>query len=647
MPMSNRAHPRLLFDGDDLPQLRERLTKGTGAEYYQALLRSCRACMTPGDPLYVDFRERRSDLWRERKGIFHVLPSMEALAVGYAFTGDAAIGDCARDLVMTIIEHGLADVKTQAWGNPYDGWRHDVGHDKGKFACAIAWAYDMCHDRFSQDQRRRFAEYARETIALADKVLRRDVDQIANNRGIRGQLGRSWLHLALEGEFDLGQDAEAVYRSAQDLIDIHLAHTADPDGAPYEGPNYVSYSSLIAIAEAMRRRGMPNLLGHHRFERLINYYLYELIPGGGSTNNLNDCDLPAGNVQQFLHLAGTTTGELIPWLARQLDLHPSRRDGINPEGMASAWNVVACAKWWDDALPVRTPQQLGYPISHWFPQRGVADLRTGWGGDDWLVSHFCGRQERRCHRQGDYNHVSFYALGETFLADAGYGALKGGRDMREVVDRWFQDTDVHNCVMIDGKGFRTVWNETGWAEGQMIDFQHTDAFDTSLGDASGAIGPDHRVRQALRRVVMVRQGPAPYVAVIDVNEKDGAPFEARHIWQTLPGNSIELTKTGFLIKGQHHHCTAHVFCEARPEFTLKDNVLAQVLVTAREPVVETVTVFCPRRQGEPGPGFACRRTGPGAFEITCKHHGATSVLHAAAAVRGPLYQPLPVELRVR
>ena len=643
MSSARKEHPCVLFDRDELPLLRSRLERGYGAELYAALLRSCRACMTPGDPLYMDFRERASDLWRERKGIFHVLPCLEALAVGYALSGDDATGDYARDAVMAIIEHGLADVETQAYGSPYEGWRHGPGHDKGKFARAIAWVYDMCHDRFSDDQRRRFGEYARETIDFAFEHLRFDVDQVANNRGIRGILGKAWLHLALEGDFDLGVDAEFVYRDAQYFMDIHICHTAAPDGAPYEGPNYVVYSSLIALAEALRRRGLPNLLTNHRYERLINYYLYELVPGGGSANNLNDSDMPAGNVQQFLHLTGTQEGRLVPWLAHQLDRHPSRREGTGSEGVANAWNVLACAKWWDDDLPVRTPQELGYPLSHGFLQRGLADLRTGWDVDDWFVSHFCGRQQRRCHRQGDYNHISFYALGETFLADAGYGKLRGDRSMRDVVDRWYQDTDVHNCVMIDGKGFRTVWTEVGWGEGSMLDFQHTDAFDTSLGDASGVIGPDHRIRQALRRVVMVKEGPAPYLAVIDVNEKDGQPFEARHIWQTLPANTIELTKSGFLIRGQRHDCAAFVFCEAKPDIALAENVLPQVHVTARGPIVEVVTLFCPVRRGAPLPGFSCRRAGAGAFEIACEQKGTVSVLRAAAAVRGPLGQPVPVE----
>src|SRR5205807_1540248 len=85
--------------------------------------------------------------------------------------------------------------------------------------------------------------------------------------------------------------------------------------------------------------------------------------------------------------------------------------------------------WWREEAPVRRPQELGYPRSRFFAGRGVACVRTGWESHDWLVTHFCGRQEPVCHRQGDQNHVAFYAQGEQFLIDAGYGAIFDQKDM--------------------------------------------------------------------------------------------------------------------------------------------------------------------------------------------------------------------------
>ena len=646
----NPTHPRLLFTSEELDILRACARSGLRARALGRLEQFCRDCMTPGHPVYLDFRERQSELWTQRHGHFRVLPTLNALAAGYAFTQNTEFGDFARDALFTIIEHGLADVKASAWGQPYEGWRHGPGHDKGKFAQSVAFVYDMCFDRLSGEQRQRVARYAIECIELAAQWSRFDIDQIANNRGIRGLLVKPWLTLALEGDADLGEEPQKVYDSAAYQIDVHLFHAFDAGGAPYEGPGYAGTISDIAlISEALRRRGGPNLLMNNRFERFPEYLLYELVPGGGSVNNLNDADHPCGSVMGSLHLLGTDRGRLLPWLVHQLDLHPDRTPlWLDPQSADAdsipGAQLLDLLLWWDESAPPRTPEDLGYPRSHWFPTRGVASLRTGWAPGTWLASHFCGRQERRCHRQGDYNHVTFYALGETFLADAGYGASSGRRDMTKAIDRWYMDTRAHNCVLIDDESFRDVFNTTGWGEGELLDFQHTEALDTSLGDASSCVGPDHRVRQALRRVVLVRGGPAQYLAVIDVNEKDGEPFCARAQWQTLPGNRIEPTAGGFLIHGRSSHCVGRVLYPGDAKLEPgAHRGLPHMRVSARGPVVETVTVFCPLGPGEQAPDFRCERTGPGSFTITCARDGSRSTLQASAATRGPLRQPHAVQ----
>ena len=107
-------HPRLLFSRDELVDLRRQASTEFRAEVLERVVQLCRDLMDPDHAEYLDFRERRREIWKLRSGIFTVLPALQTLATGYAFTGEAAIGDFARDAVMAIIEHGLADVKSKA-----------------------------------------------------------------------------------------------------------------------------------------------------------------------------------------------------------------------------------------------------------------------------------------------------------------------------------------------------------------------------------------------------------------------------------------------------------------------------------------------------------------------------------------------------
>jgi hypothetical protein len=229
--------------------------------------------------------------------------------------------------------------------------------------------------------------------------------------------------------------------------------------------------------------------------------------------------------------------------------------------------------------------------------------------DDWRVTHSCGRQP--CRRRDESLHVAFFALGEKFLLDAACGSP--------------------GCTMLDS--------------------QHADAFDTTLGDAASCAGPDSGVRRALRRVVLVRAGPAPYLAVLDVNEKDGRPFTAEVPWRTDARNTISLEGGGrFVIHGAEHLCAAEVIWPRAPapELALDESPGGpQVRLSLTARTVETLAVFCPRRPAEPTPRFSCRRDGDASFSVTCDLNGRASVLHLSTVIAGPLRTPRPVRFQTR
>ena len=648
MPDAPGPHPRLLFGKEDIPALREWAQEGLRGRMLERLVHACECFLDSSHPQHFDFRERRRELWQQRSGIFAVLPTLNALATAYVFTGREEFAECVRDAVMTIIDEGLADVHSLAYGNTNEGWRHGPGHDKGKFAQAIAWTYDTCSHCFSPEQRARLGDYATESIELAAEHRTFDQAQIANNRGVAGIMVPFIYSLVLEGESELPEVTPLMVNAVVN-IERYLFLSFDGDGAPYEGPGYAGRLSFVTwLADAIRRRGGPDLLTNDRFERFLDYLLYELIPGTDSVNDLNDTRIPCGSVAGCLHLMGTESGALLPWLARRLDLHPERTASwLNGEdwepGDFDLASFLPFLLHWDDDAPVRTPQELGYPLSHCFTTRGVASMRSGWDDDDALVSHFSGRQELYCHRQGDFNHLSFYALGEPFLVDAGYGPPF--RELAQPVDRWFGLTSAHNCVLIDGMEQRGVIESPGWAEGRILDFQHSEAFDTSLGDASSCTGPDHRVKRSLRRVAFVRGAPLPFLAVLDVNEKDGEPFLAECLWITDPDATLETDDRGAVIQGKENDCQVCVLWPLDAQISMGESFgRPQLKIAVEERVAEMVTLFCPIRRGETPPVFSCAREAEGQFLVTCDQNGQTVTLRLTAITSGPLRKPVHSEL---
>lgn len=650
MAFEKGEHPRLLVSANELEELRKRTKQGLRKKLVDRLHKFCNAYMNPNDRRYLDFREQKSEDWRIRSGIFNILPRLNALALGYAMTGNSEIGDFARDAMMAIIEDGLADVKSKAWGTKTEGWRHGAGHDKGKFSMTIALLYDFCYDRFTEEHRERFLDYAVETIKIGEESHDIDLAQIQNNRGVRGILGRTFLRLACAGDIQFDNPVLSEQRITQGLsaAETYLFLSYDSDGAPFEGPAYaVAYNAITFFAEALRRFGGPNLLANNRFERIPEYMLYELLPWGGSCNNLNDAIPGVGSIMGSIFLMGTARGELVSWLVRNLDLHQSRTTDlletpIEQTGIVDGDRFLGLFLWWDDDAPIRTPQELGYPISHCFRERGISCMRSGWEEENLLLVHFCGKQQWKCHRQGDANHIALYALGEKFLVDAGYGIHPN--DTTQPMNRWFGESDVHNCVMVDNHLQRGPHTTPGWTEGAILDFVHTPDYDTSLGDASACSGPDRRLNRCLRRVAFVREAPMPFIVVVDVVEKDGKLCQVDALWHTAHENRIETEEQGFVIYGQRNLCHGQVLYPTKIEISLADSYgRPQARASMKAAVVEMVTVFCPLRPDEAMPTFECKREGEGEFTVHCKSKIKSCSIRLSAATKRPMRTPLPMD----
>lgn len=579
---------------------------------------------------YLDYRELENAFWRERGGIFVVPAAMRALATTFLLTQEERYGEAARGILMAIIRNGLADASSRAWGQRTSGWRHGEGHDKFFFALGTWTVFDFCFPLFSPGEVEEVAGYFGECVEISDRSREGDSNQVTNNRGIRGLLATALFAMVAE-PFREGGDVASILSRAWIALEKHLFFAFDAQGAPYEGPAYSGnyLGGLALMAHLLQRRGMPNLLFHRAFERFPRYLAYEQIPGMAGVNNLNDAAHPAGSVSGSLFWMNRRGGEIIPWIAGRLDLSPERAGERKPQANPAVRDFLNFLLWWDDSVPVRSPEELGWPDSRCFAVRGVASHRTGWSGNDWLASHFCGRQEILCHRQGDQNHVAFYAGGEHLLVDAGYGETS--RDATKAMNRWFGLTEAHNCVLIDGQNQRGVISSPGWGEGEMLEFGNDKDQSWSLGDASTATGADHRIRQSLRKVILKRTGPLPFLLVLDRNERDGKPFCCELLWHTHPDNTLLTHESGGMIRARGMDCHILVFPLQPGKFEVfRENAFGRPRMRVRETscLSEFATVFIPGASGAPAPKARLETLEEGAYQLTLD-----SVEHKAVSFR--------------
>lgn len=647
MPFRKGEYPRLFFSAQELPELRRRAQSGLRAEMLGRLRRFCDRLLDPADEIHFDYREHRKEFWRVREGRWTIEPALASLAIAHAFTGERRYGEAARDAVMTIIVEKLADHPNNMPGYGVTrGWRHGGGHDKAMYARAICHVFDMCHDLFSEEQRRVFISHVRENMAIAaqPEIYTSDTRNRLNNRGVRALVCCHGMYgLLLQGEDGV---PPGVVEEGILAAEAYLYGAFCQDGVNYEGPSYGGPGVMAEFAWMLRRSGGPDLLRNSRFRKFMDWMLYELLPGDrGDVNLLNDASPDCAGVAPAILLPPGPHKAILPWLIRQLDMHPRRLaayERATPPILPYPDLIHYVLLNWDDAAPVRTPQELGYPASRAFLQRGIADLRTGWGRDDVLVSHFCGRQVWTLHRQSDFNHVALYALGEQFLVDEGYGQADVAQGERGGPHyRYFGRADLHNTVLFDGRdqiGNQGHATPGWWAEGRIVDWRAAPEFDTSMGDASGAYGIDHSIDRALRRVVLARGGP-PVVVVIDSMrvDADGKEHDFEALWRTAAGNRIEVEGPRFRIVGREHDCCGQVLWPAGARLRVVTHYnQPQLRVSHRAAELAMVTIFAPVRRGDAPPVLKCDETGEGEFRVTVDDGMSRRVITAGTRLEGAL-----------
>lgn len=580
-----------------------RITQPTLQRLTGLYLAQARSLLDPSSPHFLDHQRLEKPFWRSRAGIFVVPPAMQILSLAGAITQEKAFSEAARDVLLAIIDHSLADSASLAWGVTTSGWRHGEGHDKFLLALGVWSVLEFAGDSFAAEDQDKVRKFLEDSLQISLSLTQQDNANVTNNRGVRG-LAASALWVLMLDAFAPAANRDAIVSRAWISLEKHLYFAFDAQGAPYEGPAYAgnTLGSLTLVAEILRRAGLPDLLLHRSLERHPRYLAYELVPGQATVNNLNDSHTQCGSVSGCLHRMALPGGEIIGWLARQLDLAPERISEGELAHTAAIRDYVNFLLWWDESIPARSPGELQWPVSAVFPIRGVASHRTGWDSSDILVSHFCGRQEVLCHRQGDQNHVALYMGGERVLVDAGYGDEQ--KDMSQKMNRWFGLTEAHNCVLIDGLNQRGVLEAPGWGEGEMLEFGNADARSYSVGDASSATGKDHRVRQSLRQVTLHRLESAPVVTILDTNERDGGTFVTEILWHTHPDNRWSIHATGGIIHTKTLDC--HVFV-----FNLRDETFQtfgedgfgrpRLRVRAESTLSEFATILIPLPQGQPSP----------------------------------------------
>jgi hypothetical protein len=497
-------HPWMLFDAAELPALRARIL---GAPEGSVVHQAWTALLaTIADPSFTD-RDSYLDGLRDPLSRRWGRDDLLLVAFAWQISGDDAYLDQARRLLQ------YAVTLTPDYGAPIEPGIDEYYIQRAHRLNGFALAYDLLHDALPPLellQLRLIVEVlGRQHLVHADTAWW-GLASAGSNIGGNNAAALGTAALALWHD---DPDAPVWLLRAEQIVRGYFTEGFDPEGAGIEGVLYGNYGLRIPtfFGHALRRAGHDGLFEAGGLPGHEPWFAYEVLPGGGAVNPLNDARYyeinPTFSTWQSTYGADP---ELSRWLFDNMVRKvPGDQPGIG--------ELLATLLWYQPSDPAFDPADV-LPLAEDYPSLGLVHVRSGWAADD-LMASFLVRQTdwgEGVHQNHDVGQVTLYSDGAKLITDSRYAnwlEKTTGFDPQAAAS---SESAAHNLVLADGR------SQDFFGKGDLVGFAttasvgHPGSVDLAAADARLAWLVSQPER-ADRYFLHVRSAPGTpdYVVVAD------------------------------------------------------------------------------------------------------------------------------------
>ena len=441
---ASQKHPRLLYNSDEIPALRERLNDTKFADVRRHIAEDAveyRKTVTPDKTVY-DFNQFPEKGWLEsiqewagsirepREALFH-----NALAHSLLEDGDA--GPYCRDMM-------LALARFPEWNHP---WMENRGfhtyYPLGQFAESFSIAYDLAWNEMSESERREvrqglvnnFIRPAYESYVVDDLVTSNSSNWIAHIVG-----GALVAVAAIYGDDADYGDCEPWLSGLLLKQHKYITHAFGRDGSYGEGFRYFnfamqSFAKTLPVIDRLfnidfsgpMREGHLETLWTTNYGNNLTFSFGDTEPYLKQESTARWIGSQNGPMNSWAWLVEKTGDPVLAWLYHHLKDYDTIQELLHET----------------DAVPVKAPDTLGNV--KFFHDVGTAVFRSGWDADDFLF----------VFRSGPFYNHQHMDQGSFFLADYGRIFLEERYDGEH---HYYDDpiyrshtiqTIGHNSILID------------------------------------------------------------------------------------------------------------------------------------------------------------------------------------------------------
>lgn len=379
---------------------------------------------------------------------------LKSLALVYAVTGDERYGRRAIELL-------LAVSNWPQWYDPQNGY---LSLDIGNMSVAVAWAYDLCHDLMTDEERARAASAIQRNalVPLYQKLS----GGVGNTNG--WALWTTAMGLCAIATLGEVEGSATCARLAEHAMLDYFDQRATRHRTEGQGYDAWAYGLLIFLADSLRRNFEVDHLGHPFLPVIPRFAVGFLANDRVHQAWFADAGGSVAYVPWHfpLTLLGTWTGNgLAGWYLQETATFGSPS--------YDHFKLVAADL---ERIPIEPPDPEHPDMV--FPRAGWASLRSGWEQPGTMIALQCSSAAQG-HSHMDQNNVLIYRHGQELAMDCGYASALGGT-LREFA----RGAVGHNCILVDGKGqshkrgnvpFFASSREIGYVMGDA-----TAAYDTTL-----------------------------------------------------------------------------------------------------------------------------------------------------------------------
>ena len=483
--ISEKQHPYLMYESEDIPALKEKITSGNSKKAYDVIGETVSSCMSRN--------------FSVKSGANGVLGRQLQYCVMYLstyamLTGDESYATRAVEQVMSCVEQGNVSI--------YDSINGALCI--GDFGYAYALAYDTLYGYMTENERSALKAEMEEIGAWIYEN-----SPVINTWGSEEENRKAWnwnavTHGAL-GMIALSTGTHAEWLElAITRAEGYFKYSVDSTGAGMEGLHYIGYAmnSFIPMDYAIYRLTGTELLDYFPAFQSMTYWsmLYMTVPQGKDQVAINQGD-SLGNYSGPYYIINRYRQADALWAWEHT--YGLEGDGkFTIEYNGNGWSAPAIIFFEDQTLTPERPTEEKHPLTVTY-DKGLVVARDSWENNASMFTFTCGRGYSGCWNHPDDNTFTFHARGESYIVDLGAN---------------FKDSKEHNVVIVNGKGMNYSGGST-MIEGDILENKLLPNGNLYVSGSNAKSYWNPKLTQSIRQIVY-GGGDVPFLLVMDFARGD-------------------------------------------------------------------------------------------------------------------------------